>query len=121
MLLEVGHRRPPFQTQRPHKKLGGGLRVSGKTTTGFGDQERIKGMVTKDLKITKIRVGYHPRKGFKGKEELKKQIQRNGLQEPIRVRPEDNAFIVIDGNRRLTILRELGYEIVPCIVEELDE
>jgi modification methylase len=119
--LEVGRRRPPFQTQRPHKKLGGGLKVSEKTATGFGGQGRVKGMEIKDLSITEIRVGYHPRKVFRGKEELKEQIQRNGLNEPLRVRPENDCFVVIDGNRRFSVLKELGYETVPCFIEEIDE
>ena len=77
-------------------------------------------MEIKWLSINEIRVGYHPRKGFNGKVELKEQIQKNGPN-PVRVRPENDFFIVIDGNRTLSVLKELRYETVPCIIVEIDE
>jgi ParB/RepB/Spo0J family partition protein len=73
------------------------------------------------LGIKDIRVGYHPRRGSRGLEELKEQIQRDGLKEPLRVRPENDRFVIIDGNRRFLVLKELDYETVPCIIEEIDE
>jgi ParB/RepB/Spo0J family partition protein len=78
-------------------------------------------MELRNLSINEIRVGYHPRKGFRGKGELKEGIRKDGLTDPIRVRPENDCFIVIDGNRRLSVLKELGYETVPCIIEKIDE
>ena len=92
-----------------------------KTVLFSGDKRKVRYMELRDLSINEIRVGYHPRKGFRGKVELKEQIQRNGLNEPIRVRPEDDCFVVIDGNRRLSVLKELRHETVPCIIEEIDE
>jgi ParB/RepB/Spo0J family partition protein len=77
-------------------------------------------MVVNEIRIHRVVEGYHPRKDSKGLEELKEQIQKNGP-DPIRVRPEDDCFVVIDGNRRLSVLKELGYETVPCIIQEIDE
>ena len=73
------------------------------------------------LGIKDIRVGYHPRRGSRGLEELKERIQRDNLKEPLRVRPENDRFVIIDGNRRFLVLKELDYETVPCIIEEIDE
>jgi ParB family transcriptional regulator, chromosome partitioning protein len=78
-------------------------------------------MESKEIQIHKVVEGYHPRKDVTGLGELKEQIQRNGLKEPLRVRTESHCFVVIDGNRRLSVLRELGYETVPCFIEEIDE
>jgi ParB/RepB/Spo0J family partition protein len=74
-----------------------------------------------EVQIHKVVEGYHPRKGLKGNEELRKQIQKNGMTEPIRVRPEGDHFVVIDGVRRLQVARDLGWTSVPCIIEEIDE
>ena len=78
-------------------------------------------MEVKELGINEIRVGYHPRKGFGGNEGLKNLIQKNGLTDPIQVRPDGDHFVVIDGIRRLQVAKDLGWETVPCIVEEIDE
>jgi ParB/RepB/Spo0J family partition protein len=75
----------------------------------------------KEVQIHKVVEGYHPRKGLKGNEELREQIQKNGMTEPIRVRPEGDHFVVIDGVRRLQVARDLGWTSVPCIIEEIDE
>ena len=46
-----------------------------------------------EIHIHKIAGGYHPRKDRKGQEELKKQIQENGLKEPPeRVRPDNDCL-----------------------------
>jgi ParB/RepB/Spo0J family partition protein len=78
-------------------------------------------MLVQEVQVNQIAEGYHPRKNSKGLEELKEQIRRNGLCDPIRVRPEKNQFIVIDGKRRLQVVKDLGWETVPCIITEVDE
>ncbi|RJR51786.1 MAG: hypothetical protein C4576_03295 [Desulfobacteraceae bacterium] len=78
-------------------------------------------MEVRDIELSNIREGYHPRKDLKGHEELKEDIAKNGLREPITVRPHQDHFIVIDGYRRLMILRDLGWKTVPCIIEDTDE
>jgi ParB/RepB/Spo0J family partition protein len=78
-------------------------------------------MQVEEVLINQIFEGYHPRKDSKGLEELREQIQRDGLREPLRVRPENDRFVIIDGNRRFSVLKELGYETVPCIIEDIDE
>jgi ParB/RepB/Spo0J family partition protein len=78
-------------------------------------------MELRDLSINEIRVGYHPRKVFRGKEKLREKIQREGFNEPLKVRPEKDCFVLIDGKKRLSVLKELGHETCPCIIEEIDE
>ena len=78
-------------------------------------------MNVKELGINEIRVEYHPRKGFGGNEELNNLIQKNGLTDPIRVRPKGDHFVLIEGKRRLLVIRDLGWETVPCIIQDVDE
>jgi ParB/RepB/Spo0J family partition protein len=78
-------------------------------------------MNVKKLSTNEIRVGYHPRKDFRWLEELKESIQTIGLTDDIRVRSEEDHIVVIDGKRRLQVIKDLGWETVPCIIEEIDE
>jgi len=86
-----------------------------------GDPGKVDKMTIVEIEIHKVVEGYHPRKGLQGNEELRKQIQKNGLTDPIRVRPEGDHFVVIDGIRRLQVAKDLGWTSVPCIVEKIDE
>jgi len=78
-------------------------------------------MQVKDVSINQIVEGYHPRKDSKGLEELREQIRRDGICDPIRVRPDKDAFAVIDGKRRVQVVKDLGWETVPCIIIEINE
>lgn len=78
-------------------------------------------MKVKKVSINQIVEGYHPRKDSQGLEELKERIARDGFCDPIRVRPEKEGFAVIDGKRRLQVVKDLGWETVPCIITEVDE
>ena len=69
----------------------------------------------------KIREGYHPRKTFTEKPELKKSIEKQGLLDPILVRKDGDNYVVIDGLTRLKAVKELGWKEVACIVQEIDE
>jgi ParB family chromosome partitioning protein len=61
-----------------------------------------------------------PRQHFDAGElaDLAASIDRDGLQQPIRVRPRDRGFSVIMGERRLRAVRLLGWETIPAIVVE---
>lgn len=46
---------------------------------------------------------------------LKEEIERDGMKEPIRVRPiKHNRWELCDGNHRLIIAKALGWKQVPC-------
>ena len=59
------------------------------------------------------------------RQKLARYLKREGLVEPLVVRPhpeEDGCFEVIGGEHRLRICsEELGYEVVPCVVVEMDD
>ncbi len=77
------------------------------------------------LEIKKINdlipAPYNPRKdlqeGDAAYEDIKRSIQTLGYNSPIIV---DEAYIVIDGNQRLKVLKALGYEEIEVIVVDLD-
>jgi ParB family chromosome partitioning protein len=52
---------------------------------------------------------------------LKAYIKREGLVEPIVVRPKGEGYEILGGFHRWKIARDLGYETVPCAVVELDD
>jgi len=52
---------------------------------------------------------------------LKAYIKREGLVEPIVVRPKDEGYEILGGFHRWKIAKELGYETVPCAVVDLDD
>jgi ParB/RepB/Spo0J family partition protein len=52
---------------------------------------------------------------------LKAYIKREGLVEPIVVRPKADGYQILGGYHRWTIAKELGYETVPCAVVDLDD
>jgi ParB family chromosome partitioning protein len=52
---------------------------------------------------------------------LKAYIKREGLVEPIVVRPKGECYEILGGFHRWRIAKELGYETVPCAVVDLDD
>ena len=52
---------------------------------------------------------------------LKAYIRREGLVEPIVVRPKGDSYQILGGYHRWKIAKELGYETVPCAMVELDD
>jgi ParB family chromosome partitioning protein len=68
----------------------------------------------------------HPsRRGLRSQmgslEELIASIEEKGLLEPIVVRPVENGFEVVAGNRRLEACRRLKMHRIPCHIVELDD
>ena len=53
--------------------------------------------------------------------ELVESIKRNGLLQPIVVRPKDNYFEVVAGNRRLAACKRLRISKVICVLKELSD
>jgi len=52
---------------------------------------------------------------------LKAYVKREGLVEPIVVRPVGDSYQILGGYHRWKIAQELGYETVPCAVVDLDD
>jgi len=52
---------------------------------------------------------------------LKAYVKREGLVEPIVVRPLGEGYQILGGYHRWKIARDLDYETVPCAVVELDD
>ena len=67
-------------------------------------------------------AAYNPRKqlkpGDKEYEKIKKSIQEFGYVEPIIVNYD---MTVIGGHQRLTVLKNLGYEEVQCVVVHIED
>ena len=62
----------------------------------------------------------HPRRNNGDLKTLERSIRKNGLLEPLTVckSEEGDFYMVADGTRRLTVLKEFGWKAVPCIVLE---
>lgn len=78
-------------------------------------------MHNKTISVKALAEGYSPRKNYKGKEELKNSIEKEGLLEPLLVRKDGDRYIIIDGVMRFRIIKELGWEEVPCIIRDADD
>ena len=53
---------------------------------------------------------------------LRVEIARKGLPEPIIVRSRgDGGYTIVDGEHRWRICRELGWQEIPCIVQDYDD
>jgi ParB family chromosome partitioning protein len=56
-----------------------------------------------------------------GIEGLALSIEQNGLLQPVVVRPKDDVFEVVAGNRRLAACSKLGWSKIQCHVMDLDD
>lgn len=63
---------------------------------------------------------YQPRLTFEV-EDLKNEIQKDGLLSALVVRKRDEHYELLDGERRLRALKELGWKIVPVDVRAVDD
>lgn len=52
---------------------------------------------------------------------LRQEIGQKGLTQPIIVRSRGNAYEVIDGEHRWQICRDLGWQEIPCIIQDFDD
>ena len=86
-------------------------------------QERQEGtfeMKVTEIKLEKLEIVYHPRKNLGDRESLQQSIRRDGLQEPLLVYPTtEGKFGIIDGCRRLSAIKEFGWESAPCIIKNV--
>jgi ParB/RepB/Spo0J family partition protein len=54
-------------------------------------------------------------------EDLKEEIQRDGLLSPLIVRRKNGYYELIDGQRRLEALKELGWKKIPVEIQEVED
>ena len=74
-----------------------------------------------EIDIDKIRSSpFQPRLVFDVKD-LKEEIQKDGLLSPLLVREVDGYYELIDGERRLRAVKELGWKKVPVEVRKIDD
>jgi ParB family chromosome partitioning protein len=74
-----------------------------------------------EVLIDQIRTSpYQLRLSFRV-EDLKEEIQRDGLLAPLIVRKKNSHYELIDGQRRLTALKELGWKKVSVEIQDVDD
>ncbi len=52
---------------------------------------------------------------------LKRSIEEKGIIEPIIVRKHGEKYQIISGERRFVAAREIGLEVIPCVVRDADD
>ena len=78
-------------------------------------------METVEIPLDQIKPSpYQPRLTF-NLENIKGSIQRDGILVPLTVRKKDGYYELIDGERRVRLAEELGYETVPVTVIDVDD
>lgn len=55
------------------------------------------------------------------REALRREISDNGFVQPVVVRPHQNRWLIVDGQHRWEVLKELGHKTVPCVVDDAGE
>jgi len=74
-----------------------------------------------EISINEIKPSpYQLRLTFKT-EDLKQEIERDGLLSPLIVRKKDGFYELIDGQRRFESLKELGWKKVPVEIQQVDD
>lgn len=54
-------------------------------------------------------------------EALAEDIQKKGFVQPVVVRPSGDTYLIVDGEHRWRVLRDLGVETVPCVIDDRPE
>lgn len=111
----------------PRKALGRGLGALLPTKPTI-DPALSSGPTRRSTEISRIDIDridpnpYQPRRVFdqKSLEELARSISRDGLVQPIVVRPDGSRFTLIVGERRWRAARIAGLADIPAIVREVD-
>lgn len=90
----------------------------------LGENLDDEGGGERQVSVEEIRPNpFQPRSDFEPEAlgELIESIRENGLLQPLVVRPTDEGWELVAGERRWRALRELGWERAPAIVRELDD
>ena len=105
-----------------NKRLGKGLGAlipEGTTTVTHDKTERVA-----KIKINSIIPNkFQPRKKFNPEKlrELKDSIKEKGIIQPVIVRPNNEGYELIAGERRFRAVKELGYDEIPVIVKNVSD
>ena len=54
-------------------------------------------------------------------EALAEDIRNKGFVQPVLVRPSGDTFLIVDGEHRWRVLKDLGIEAVPCVIDDRQE
>lgn len=103
-------------SNRSPKRLGRGLEA---LIPSVEPESEKQGESLLNIEVARIRMNpKQPRTDFdpQGLEELKQSILENGVIQPITVRPKDDGYELISGERRLRAVMELGYEKIPAYI-----
>lgn len=116
------------QEQVPRRRLGRGLSaLLGNQNSGGGVPENGDhpgATSTDEIHVDLIeRNPFQPRKEFAadGLRELADSIQKQGVLQPLIVRPFEDRYQLIAGERRLLAAKQAGRETIPCRVIEADD
>ncbi len=89
-----------------------------------GAESSISSREIKAVPVTKVvhnslqpRIEYEPEK----LEELKNSIREKGVLQPILVRPKNDGYEVIAGERRLRAAQALGLEEIPVLIKDVSD
>ena len=100
------------------KRLGRGLEaLIPEKITNIEDAQKIG-----KLKVSSIVPNrFQPRKRFDSErlKELKDSISEKGIIQPVIVRPVEDGFELIAGERRFRAAQELGHEEIPAIIKDV--
>lgn len=114
------------QHDAPRKRLGRGLSalLGNNSSGGSHDSSAFSTSQQDQIHIDLIeRNPFQPRQEFEAQalKELSDSIKQQGVLQPILVRPFEDRYQLIAGERRLLASKQAGLETIPCRVFEVDD
>lgn len=100
------------------KRLGRGFDDLNTEDVSFASEEILQ------LAVSSVKPNrFQPRQAMGGEafQNLKASIARDGILQPIVVRPSESGYELIAGERRWRAATELGLEVIPAIVRQADD
>jgi ParB family chromosome partitioning protein len=100
------------------KALGRGLEAL------IGPESGLKNTGVQEIDVVRIHPNPdQPRKEFDSEslEELASSLQTHGLLQPILIKPHDEDYVIVAGERRYRAAQLAGLKKIPCIIQECTE